>query len=127
MGRRILLVEDNEMNQEIAIAILEEAGFFVELACDGKESVDKVINNPVGHYDIVLMDIQMPIMNGYEAAREIRNLADPDLANIPIIAMTADAFEEDRMAALEAGMNEHISKPIDVEVLFHVLKYILKG
>ena len=73
------------------------------------------------------MDIQMHIMNGYEAAREIRNLADPDLANIPIIAMTADAFEEDRMAALEAGMNEHISKPIDVEVLFHVLKYILKG
>lgn len=126
MGRRILLVEDNEMNQEIAIAILEEAGFFVELACDGRESVDKIINNPVGHYDVVLMDIQMPVMNGYEAAREIRNLADPDLACIPIIAMTADAFEEDRMAALEAGMNEHIAKPIDVEVLFRALKDILK-
>lgn len=127
MGKRILLVEDNEMNQEIAIAILEEAGFFVELASNGRESVDKIINNPVGHYDIVLMDIQMPVMNGYEAAREIRNLADPDLASIPIIAMTADAFEEDRMAALEAGMNDHIAKPIDVEVLFNTLKNVLKN
>ncbi|ORU01266.1 Phytochrome, two-component sensor histidine kinase [Anaerovibrio sp. JC8] len=125
MGRRILLAEDNKMNQEIAITILEEAGFFVDLAENGEMAVNKVINHAPHHYDIILMDIQMPIMDGYEATRRIRSMPDEGKKDVPIIAMTADAFFEDRQAALACGMNEHIAKPVDVEILFGILKSVL--
>ncbi len=113
-GKKILFVEDNEMNREIAVEILEEDGFIVDCAENGAEAVEKVKNASEGDYDLIIMDIQMPVMNGYEATREIRKLSNSMLANIPIIAMTADAFEEDRALAFEAGMNEHIAKPIDI-------------
>ena len=122
---RILLAEDNELNQEIAEVILEEAGFTVEVAEDGQKAVDMLRNAGVGYYQLILMDIQMPNMNGYEAARTIRKLNECELANIPIIAMTANAFEEDKQEALKSGMNGHIAKPIDVGLLFGVLEKIL--
>ncbi|HCP95993.1 MAG TPA: hypothetical protein DIT92_05350 [Anaerovibrio sp.] len=125
MGRRILLAEDNKMNQEIAITILEEAGFFVDLAENGEVAVTKVTNHPPRHYDIILMDIQMPIMDGYEATRQIRAMEEEGKKDVPIIAMTADAFFEDRQAALACGMNEHLAKPVDVERLFAILKSLL--
>ena len=118
---RILLVEDNELNQEIAIAILEEAGFSVELANNGQIAVDAVRESQAGYYQLILMDVQMPVMNGYEATRQIRALEDPRLAQIPILAMTANAFEEDRQQALQAGMNGHIAKPIHIEKLLETL------
>ena len=113
------------MNQEIAITILEDAGFFVDLAENGEVAVDKVINHPTGHYDLVLMDIKMPIMDGYEATRRIRALPDDGKKNIPVIAMTADAFSEDRQLAFQCGMNEHITKPVDVDRLFSILKSVI--
>ena len=125
-GKRIFLVEDNELNQEIAVAILEGAGFVVDVADDGAAAVERLKTAGHGRYDLVLMDIQMPIMNGYEATRRIRALDDPELREIPIIAMTANAFDEDRKAALEAGMNGHIAKPIDVPKLMELLTEILK-
>ncbi len=125
-GRSLLLVEDNELNREIAEELLLEAGFEVETAEDGTEAVDKVRYAKPGTYDLVLMDIQMPVMNGYDAARAIRALPDPEAANIPIVAMTANAFDEDRQRALDAGMNDHVAKPIDVEKLLEVLAKILK-
>ena len=115
-GKRILLVEDNELNQEIAEEILVEEGFIVDTAEDGTVAVEKMKKAQPGDYDLVLMDVQMPVMNGYEATRQIRAM-ETDTSDIPIIAMTANAFEEDRQAALMAGMNEHIAKPIDVEKL----------
>ncbi len=118
---RILLVEDNELNQEIAMAILEEAGFSVELANNGQIAVDTVRESQAGYYQLILMDVQMPVMNGYEATRQIRALEDPRLAQIPILAMTANAFEEDRQQALQAGMNGHIAKPIHIEKLLETL------
>ena len=124
-GKRIFLVEDNELNQEIAVAILEGAGFVVDVADDGAAAVERLKTAGHGRYDLVLMDIQMPIMNGYEATRRIRALDDPELREIPIIAMTANAFDEDRKAALEAGMNGHIAKPIDVPKLMELLTEIL--
>lgn len=125
MGKRILLAEDNKMNQEIAIALLEEAGFFVDLAENGQVAVDKVTNHASGHYDIILMDIQMPIMDGYEAAKCIRAMEEAEKSSTPIVAMTADAFSEDRHAAIECGMNEHIAKPVDIERLYAILKSLL--
>ena len=125
-GRRIFLVEDNELNQEIAVEILQEAGFVVDVADDGAVAVEKLGSASPGRYDLVLMDIQMPIMNGYEATRRIRALDNPNIAGLPIIAMTANAFDEDRKAALEAGMNGHIAKPIDVPKLMELLTEILK-
>ncbi len=125
-GKRLLLVEDNELNREIAQEILEESGFIVETAHDGAEAVEKVKKSPHGYYSLVLMDIQMPVMNGYEATRAIRALEDRVLAGIPIVAMTANAFEEDRRTALESGMNAHVSKPIDVQKLMGVLHSLLK-
>ncbi len=122
---RILLAEDNELNQEIAEAILEEAGFTLEVAKDGQEAVDMLKDSEPGYYQLVLMDVQMPVMDGYEATRTIRKLEDPKLASIPIIAMTANAFEEDRQEALKSGMNGHIAKPIDMEVLFDILEKVL--
>ncbi len=123
-GKRVLLTDDIEMNREIAVALLEMNDFEVEQACDGIEAVEKVTNAPPGYYDAVLMDIQMPVMNGYEATRKIRASGGPN-ANIPIIAMTANAFDEDKKAAYDAGMNGHVAKPIDVEKLMAVLGEIL--
>lgn len=120
-GIRLLLVEDNELNQEIAAALLEDAGFITETAENGKIAVDMVKNSDPGYYKLVLMDIQMPVMNGYEAARAIRALDDQELAAIPILAMTANAFEEDRKAALQCGMNGHIAKPVDINKLLDAL------
>lgn len=125
-GKKILLVEDNEINQEIAVEILREAGFEIDVADDGAVAVEKIRKTEPGRYDLVLMDIQMPIMNGYEATRQIRAMKGSVYADIPILAMTANAFEEDKKAALEAGMNGHIAKPIDTEKLFERLKEILK-
>ncbi len=125
-GKKILLVEDNELNQEIAVEILQEAGFVLDMADDGAVAVEKMKAAEPGQYDLILMDIQMPIMDGYEATGQIRKLENPNLARIPIIAMTANAFDEDRKAALDAGMNGHIAKPIDVPKLMEVLGEILK-
>ena len=122
---RILLAEDNELNQEIAVAILEEAGFTVEVAENGQIAVDMVRQSQPGYYSVVLMDVQMPVMDGYAATRAIRALDDPELASVPILAMTANAFEEDRRDALNAGMNGHIAKPIQIEKLFELLDSIL--
>ena len=124
-GKKILLVDDVEVNREIAIMILEEAGFTVDFATNGKEAVEKISASNVGEYDLILMDIQMPIMNGYDAAAAIRNLPNKKIAEIPIIAMTANAFSEDVQAALNAGMNGHIAKPIDIPKMMEVLTEIL--
>lgn len=122
---RILLVEDIEMNQEIAASILEAAGYSVEIAENGQIAVDMLKNSEQGYYQVVLMDIQMPVMNGYEATREIRKLENKELASIPILAMSANAFEEDRQEALRCGMDGHIAKPIDIKSLFDTLNNIL--
>ena len=120
-GRCILLVEDNELNSEIAVEILNEYGFLVDTAENGAEAVQKVRNSTPGSYDLVLMDVQMPIMNGYEATKQIRALDDPALAGITIFAMTANAFDEDRKKALECGMDGFLSKPIVIEELISIL------
>ncbi len=125
-GKRVLLVEDIELNREIAEAILSEAGFTVESAPDGTDAVEMVKKSEENYYDVILMDVQMPIMNGYEATRTIRNLPRKDIRNLPIIAMTANALEEDKEAALKNGMNAHISKPLDVDIFMSVLKRFLK-
>ena len=120
-SKRILLVEDNELNREIAQEILEESGFNVETAADGTYAVEMVKDSQPGYYALVLMDVQMPVMNGYDATRAIRALPDPALADIPIVAMTANAFDEDRKKALACGMNDHIAKPININNLIQVL------
>ncbi len=125
-GRHILLVEDNDLNREIAQEILSEAGFQVDEAENGSIALEKLHAAAPGYYDLILMDIQMPVMDGHEAARTIRALKDPALAATPIIAMTANAFEEDRQAALKAGMDHHLPKPLDVEQLFCLLSEILR-
>ena len=120
-GKRILLVEDNELNREIAKELL---GFFnvtVEEAEDGQIAVDMIEKNPPHYYDLVFMDIQMPVMNGYQAARQIRSLDREDTKHLPIIAMTANAFADDIRDALESGMNDHIAKPVEVPKLLEAL------
>ena len=124
-GRRLLLAEDNGLNAEIAMTILQDADAEVELAADGKIAVDKLKDVPVGYYDAILMDIQMPNMNGYEATKAIRKLTD-ERAKIPIIAMTANAFEEDRQAALAAGMDDYVAKPVEISELFRTIMKNLK-
>ena len=124
-GHHLLLAEDNELNQEIAVTILEDAGCTVDVASNGAEAVEKVrccADNP---YDLILMDIQMPVMNGIEAAKAIRAMEDPCLAGLPIVAMTANAFEEDKQLVLSAGMNAHLGKPIDIDKLFSTLRDFL--
>ena len=121
-NKQILLVEDNELNSEIAVEILKEYGFRVDTAENGVEAVERIRNSTPGEYDLVLMDVQMPVMNGYEATRQIRALDNPELAGITILAMTANAFDEDRRNALEAGMNGFLSKPIIIEELIHTLQ-----
>ena len=125
-GKRILLVEDNELNQEIAQTILEDAGFMVETANDGVEAVKKMEQAVPGQYDLILMDIQMPVMNGYEAAKQIRSLKNRETASVPIVAMTANAFEEDREKSYEAGMNGYLAKPVSAEALINTIDKIMK-
>ena len=120
-GRRILLAEDNELNAEIAMELLGEEGLIVERAADGEACCTMLAQAPEDYYALVLMDIQMPVLNGYEAATKIRGMKDAKKAGIPIIAMTANAFAEDRQAALDAGMNDHVAKPIDMAVLLPTL------
>ena len=126
-GKHILLAEDNELNREIAVEILSKYGFVVDTAENGVEAVEKIKESKPGDYDLVLMDVQMPLMDGGEAARQIRALPDPALAKIPILAMTANAFEEDRKSALECGMNGFLSKPINIEELIAALSSLLAG
>ena len=124
-GRKVLLVEDVELNREIAETILQEAGIHVVCVGNGQKAVEYMSQPEADDIDLILMDIMMPVMDGYEAARRIRKLADPVHANKPIIAMTANAFEEDVKAALAAGMNEHLSKPIRIELLYEIMKKYL--
>ena len=120
-GKHILLAEDNDLNAEIAITILEDKGLSVDRVEDGIQCVAKIEQEPAGSYDLILMDIQMPNMDGYMATLKIRHLEDKEKVNIPIIAMTANAFEEDKQKAFSVGMNEHISKPIDIDKVESVL------
>ena len=123
---RILLVEDNEINIYVAQLILEKAGCLVEVARDGKEAVEKFENSDAGYYQVILMDVRMPVMNGIEATRAIRGLQRADAGTVPVIAMTADAFDEERKQTLGAGMNQHLSKPINPQLLYSVLSGYLK-
>ena len=125
LGKRVLIAEDNELNAEIAMTVLKENGLKAECAANGKQCIEMLKKMPEDYYDLILMDIQMPEMDGYEATKLIRNLDDAR-ADIPIVAMTANAFEEDRQKALESGMNAHISKPVDMNMLFKIMAQILK-
>ena len=125
-GKRVLLVEDNELNREIATAILEETGMIIDSVEDGDVAVMTIKKEPAGKYDLILMDVQMPRMDGYTASREIRALADNKKSTIPIVAVTANAFEEDRKKAIESGMNGHIIKPINIEQIAKVLDEIFE-
>ena len=126
-GGRVLLVEDNAMNREIARVLIEETGAEVEEACNGAEAVRMVGNSADRYYDLILMDVRMPVMNGYEATKAIRKLDRPDAGNIPIVAMTANALEEDIRDALRAGMDAHFAKPINVKELEALLyRYLHK-
>ena len=125
-GRTILLAEDNDLNAEIAKTILENAGLKIDCVEDGIQCVNRIMEMPAGTYDMILMDIQMPKINGYKATQEIRHLLDRNKACIPIIAMTANAFEEDKRDAIAAGMNGHIAKPIQVDKLLSILSEIIR-
>jgi len=124
-GKRVLLVDDVELNQEIAIEILHEAGIQVEVCGNGQEAVDMLSKSKPGYFDLVLMDIMMPVLDGHEATKKIRKLENLELANIPIIAMTANAFDEDRKAAIESGMNDYLAKPFQIEKLYELMKIYL--
>ena len=122
--RRVLIAEDNELNREIASDLLEEAGFLVDTAGDGAEAVEKVKSAPAGHYTLVLMDLRMPVMDGHSAARAIRALEDPEKANLPIVALSANTFDEDRKRSAESGMNAHLAKPLDIDRLLELISGI---
>ena len=126
-GKRILIVEDNELNMEIACELLEEAGFTVEKACNGREAVRMVAVSEKDYYDAILMDVQMPVMDGYEATSRIRSMQDLDHAGIPIVAMTANVFEEDMRKCLEAGMDAFIAKPIESDKVIRTLRPVLQA
>lgn len=126
-GKQVLLVEDNEINLEIAAALLQDIGAVITAAPNGQEAVARFTEAPEGFYDLILMDIQMPIMDGYKATRAIRRFSDKKKAGIPIVAMTANAFTEDKERALESGMNDHVAKPIDMKVLMSVLEEQICG
>ena len=126
-GLRALLVEDNMINMEIAQMLLDQAGFLIETAENGKIALEMTAASEPGYYDVILMDIQMPVMDGYTAAQAIRALPDKRLAGIPIIAMTANAFQEDIRKAGEAGMNGHIAKPLDIPDMKATLQRVLKN
>ena len=123
-GKKVLLVEDNELNREIATALLEETGVSVDCVEDGTDAVERMNEVDDDRYDLIFMDIQMPKMDGYMTTREIRTLKNNKKANIPIVAMTANAFEEDKKKAFKAGMNAHIAKPIDIETIVDVLDQV---
>ena len=125
-GKKILLAEDNDLNAEIAETILERAGLKTERVEDGIQCVNRIMNMPAGTYDMILMDIQMPKMDGYQATQAIRHLPEKDKACIPIVAMTANAFEKDKRDAIAAGMNDHIAKPVQVDKLLSVLAEIIR-
>ena len=125
-GLNLMLVEDNELNAEVAEILLEDEGAIITMVNDGQQAVELFNNNPVGTFDAILMDIMMPVMDGLTATKAIRALNRPDAGIIPIIAMTANAFEEDQKNALNAGMNGHIAKPLDIQKLFQVLSELLK-
>lgn len=120
-GLHILLCEDNALNMEIAVYLLEEAGAVVDCAGNGREALDRFRDSEPGSYDAILMDIRMPVMDGLEAARNIRAMDRPDAVSVPIFAMTANAYDEDMEMSREAGMNEHLSKPVDAEVLYRTI------
>lgn len=124
-GKKVLIVEDNDMNLEIASELLQEEGCIISAARNGKIAVELIKNSDPGNFDLVLMDIQMPVMDGYEATREIRALKNTKLANIPIVAMTANAFDEDRKKALNSGMNEHVPKPVNITTLKQIVSKII--
>lgn len=125
--RRVLVVEDNELNREIAVDLLEEAGLLTETACNGAEAVEKVKQAPAGHYALILMDLRMPVMDGHSAARAIRALEDPEKANVPIVALSANTFDEDRKRSAESGMNAHLAKPLDIDRLLELISGITGG
>jgi CheY-like chemotaxis protein len=126
-GKRLLVVEDNKLNREIAQKILTSAGFIIDSRGDGTDAVQAVKSSEENYYDAILMDIRMPVMDGHEATREIRALDRNDIKEMPIIAMTANAFEEDREMALKCGMTEHITKPLDINKLFEILEKYIKS
>ena len=123
-GKKVLLVEDNELNREIATALLEEIGIIVDSVEDGTDAVERMNEVEDDMYDLIFMDIQMPKMNGYMTTREIRTLKNNKKANIPIVAMTANAFEEDKKKAFKAGMNAHVAKPIDIKTILSVFDQV---
>lgn len=125
--RRVLVAEDNELNREIAVDLLEEAGFLVDTAENGAEALEKVENAPGGYYALVLMDLRMPVMDGHSAARAIRALEDPEKANVPIVALSANTFDEDRKRSAECGMNAHLAKPLDIDHLLELIASITGG
>ena len=120
-GRHFLLVEDNILNREIAMEILKVTGAEIDCAENGKEALDIFLASPGGYYDLILMDIQMPVIDGYEATKQLRASSHPDAERVPVIAMTANAFKEDVEHALAAGMNGHLAKPINVEIFYDTL------
>ena len=126
-GRRVLLTEDNNINAEIATELLSDEGLIIERAKDGVDCVEMLEKAPDDYYDIILMDIQMPIMNGYEAAAKIRKIDDRKKADIPIIALTANAFSEDKDNAINAVINDHVPKPIDMNVLLPAMQKLITG
>lgn len=124
-GKRVLLAEDNALNREIAIELLNDRGMEVECAADGSIAVEMMEQKPAGTYDFILMDIQMPLMDGYKATQKIREMEDKAKAGIPIIAMTANAFAEDKQKAMRAGMNAHVSKPVKIDELCSLVADVL--
>ena len=124
--QQILLVDDNQLNLEIETELLQEIGLTVDSAQNGQEAVDKVVSAPSDTYALILMDIQMPVMNGYDAARAIRSLSDPVKAHIPIIALSANTFDEDRRKSMESGMNAHMAKPLDMNALLESVVSLIK-